>query len=88
MTNLELVLNMLAEVSTTEISKEKKPKSLDKNIEVACKGGNAAKKARLEIEKQTGKSIISSKIVLKSFMASSEKMILSLDLRWVRLVIL
>jgi len=61
MTNLELVLNMLAEASTTEISKEKKPQGLIENREVARKGGNAAKKARLEIEKQTGKSIVSSK---------------------------
>lgn len=61
MTNLELVLNMLAEASTTEISKEKKPKGLNKNKEVARKGGYAAKKARLEIEKQTGKPIVSSK---------------------------
>ncbi len=61
MTNLELVLNMLAEASTTEISKEKKPKGIDENRDVARKGGHAAKKARLEIEKQTGKSIVSSK---------------------------
>ncbi len=61
MTNLELVLNMLAEASTTEISKEKKPKGLNANKDVARKGGHAAKKARLEIEKQTGKSIISLK---------------------------
>ncbi len=61
MTNLELVLNMLAEASTTEISKEKKPQGIEENIDVAQKGGNAAKKARLEIEKQTGKSIVSSK---------------------------
>jgi len=61
MTNLELVLNMLAEASTTEISKEKKPQGLDENRDIAKKGGNAAKKARLEIEKQTGKSIVSSK---------------------------
>jgi hypothetical protein len=61
MTNLELVLNMLAEASTTEISKEKRPQGIVENIDVARKGGNAAKLARLEIEKQTGKSIISSK---------------------------
>lgn len=61
MTNLELVLNMLAEASTTEISKEKRPQGRVENIDVARKGGNAAKQARLEIEKQTGKSIISSK---------------------------
>ena len=61
MTNLELVLNMLAEASTTEISKEKNPKGLEENKDIARKGGNAAKQARLEIEKQTGKSIVSGK---------------------------
>ncbi|OGC47531.1 antirepressor [candidate division WWE3 bacterium RIFCSPHIGHO2_01_FULL_35_17] len=59
MTNLELVLNMLAEVSTTEISKKQKPIGFSKNKEVARKGGTVAKKARLEIEKQTGESVIS-----------------------------
>jgi len=61
MTNLELVLNMLAEASTTEISKKQKPKGILQNKEVAKKGGNAAKQARLEIEKQTGESIVSNK---------------------------
>ena len=58
MTNLELVLNMLAEVSTTEISKKKKPKGLENNKQIAKEGGFVAKKARLEIEKQTGESVI------------------------------
>lgn len=61
MTNLELVLNMLAEASTAEISKKQKPLGLEKNKEVARKGGFAAKKARLEIEKQTGESLITPK---------------------------
>lgn len=61
MSNLELVLNMLAEASTTEISKEKRPKGLEENKDIARKGGNAAKKARLEIEKQTGKPIVTAK---------------------------
>jgi hypothetical protein len=61
MSNLELVLNMLAEASTTEISKEKRPKGLNENKDVARKGGKAAKKARVEIEKQTGKSIVTGK---------------------------
>jgi len=61
MSNLELVLNMLAEASTTEISKEKRPKGLAENKDIARKGGNAAKKARLEIEKQTGKPIVTTK---------------------------
>lgn len=65
MSNLELVLNMLAEASTTEISKEKKPDGLEENKDVAWKGGNAAKKARLEIEKQTGKSIVTGKNIGK-----------------------
>jgi len=58
MTNLELVLNMLAEASTTEISKKKTPKGLENNKQVARMGGTAAKKARIEIEKQTGESVI------------------------------
>jgi len=61
MTNLELVLNMLAEASTTEISKKKKPEDLAENKKVAQKGGNVSKQARKEIEKQTGESIISPK---------------------------
>ena len=61
MTNLELVLNMLAEASTTEISKKQKPKGLRENKHIAKKGGLAAKKARLEIEKQTGESIVNPK---------------------------
>lgn len=61
MSNLELVLNMLAEASTTEISKKKKPKGLESNKQVARAGGIAARKARLEIEKQTGESVITAK---------------------------
>jgi prophage antirepressor-like protein len=61
MTNLELVLNMLAEASTTEISKKQQPKGLDENKRVARAGGISAKKARVEIEKQTGESVITSK---------------------------
>jgi len=61
MTNLELVLNMLAEVSTTEISKKKTPKGLESNKQIARMGGTAAKKARIEIEKQTGESVITAR---------------------------
>lgn len=60
MTNLELVLNMLAEASTKEISKKQKPKGINQNKVVAKKGGNVAKKARTELEQQIGESIISS----------------------------
>lgn len=59
MTNLELVLNMLAEASTTEISKEKKPKTLDDNKKVARKGGKVADAARKQLEKNTGKRVVS-----------------------------
>jgi len=61
MTNLELVLNMLAEASTTEISKKQNPKGLEQNKKVAQKGGNAAKQARISIEKETGESIVTPK---------------------------
>jgi len=59
MTNLELVLNMLAETSTTEISKHKNPKNLEENKKVAQAGGNVAGNARKEIELKTGKKVIS-----------------------------
>ena len=60
MTNLELVLNMLAEASTAEISKKKKPEGLLTNQQIARQGGRVAGKARTEIEKQTGESVITS----------------------------
>ena len=58
MSNMELVLNMLAEGSTTEISKGKNPQTLKENIDVAKEGGSVAKNARLEIESKTGNKII------------------------------
>jgi hypothetical protein len=61
MTNLELVLGMLAEASTTEISKEQKPQGLKQNKKVAKEGGNVAKQARITLEKQINKSVISTK---------------------------
>lgn len=61
MTNLELVLNMLAEVSTTEISKEQQPEGLEQNKKVAQEWENAPKQARITLEQQTKKSIVSSK---------------------------
>lgn len=60
MTNLELVLNMLAEATTTEISKEKKPKTFPESKTIAKQGGTIAGNARKEIEEQTGKKVISS----------------------------
>ena len=59
MTNLELVLNMLAEATTTEISKEKKPKTLPQNRAIAQQGGTIAGNTRKEIEAKTGKKVVS-----------------------------
>jgi len=61
MTDLELVLNMLAEATTTELSKATKPKSFDENKMVAKKGGNVAGNARKEIEDLTGKPVVTSR---------------------------
>ncbi len=61
MTNLELVLSMLAEASTTEISKKRKPQGLENNKQIARAGGFAAKKARIEIEKQTGENVVTAR---------------------------
>lgn len=59
MTNLELVLNMLAEATTSEMSKEKKPKTLDESKVIAKEGGTIAGNTRKEIEAKTGKKIVS-----------------------------
>ena len=60
MTNIELVLNMLAEVTTTAISKQEQPKTFTQNKSVARRGGRVAKNAREDIESQLGQSVISS----------------------------
>jgi len=60
MSTLELVLNMLAEASTTEISKKKKPQGLEQNKQIAREGGGVAGVARKEIERQTGRSVVTS----------------------------
>lgn len=60
MTNVELALNMLAEASTTEISKQKNPKGFMQSAQVAQEGGSVAKAARVQLESKTGKSAISS----------------------------
>ena len=61
MSTLELVLNMLAEATTTEISKEQKPKTFEENRAVAQSGGEVAGIARVEAEKRTGKPVITPK---------------------------
>lgn len=61
MSTLELVLNMLAEATTAEISKQKQPETFEENRMVAIEGGEAAGEARKAVEKRTGKSVITKK---------------------------
>lgn len=60
MTDIELVLNMLAEVTTTAISKQKQPETFEKNKAVAREGGNVAKSTRKDIETRLGHTVVSS----------------------------
>ena len=59
MTNIELVLNMLAEVTTTGISRAEQPKTFTENKAVAKRGGNVARNARLDIEREIQQSVVS-----------------------------
>ncbi len=59
MTNVELVLNMLAEVTTTAISKSREPETFEESRQIAIEGGSVAKDARENIEARTGQSVIS-----------------------------
>lgn len=61
MTNLELVLNMLAETATTEISQKRKPRTFPENRKVAKEGGTIAGNARRQIESKSGKKVITKK---------------------------
>lgn len=59
MTNIELVLNMLAEVTTTAISKQENPKTFEENKKIARRGGSVASDAKKRYEEETGKKAIS-----------------------------
>ena len=59
MTNKELVLNMLAELSTKEISESRNPETFGEHMQVARQGGEIARNARMELEEKTGKAVIS-----------------------------
>jgi len=59
MTNKELVINMLAELSTKEISEVSDPKTMADHADIAKRGGNVAKEARLKLEAETGKKVVS-----------------------------
>ena len=72
MTNLELVLNMLAEASTTEISQAKQPKTFPQNKRIAKQGGGVAGKARKAIESKSGRSVITQENHLKRLVSKSD----------------
>lgn len=72
MTNVELALNMLAEASTTEISKQQNPHSIGHHINVAKSGGKVAKAARNELESRLGHSVIS-QAKASDYLPNSEK---------------
>jgi hypothetical protein len=72
MTNLELVLNMLAEATTTEISKEKEPESFEDSILIAKQGGKIAGDTRNAIEEKIGKKVVT-KISAKKFLELKSK---------------
>lgn len=61
MSNLELVLNMLAEVSTKEISEQEDPETFDESKEIAKKGGGVAKVAKDQLESQLKRKVVTSK---------------------------
>jgi len=65
MTNLELVLNMLAEATTVEISKEKEPQTFDESRKIARQGGEIAGNTRKEIEQKTGKKVVTNQNAMK-----------------------
>jgi len=73
MSNLELVLNMLAEATTAEISKEKKPKTFTENKKIANQGGTIAGNTRREIEEKTGKKVVT-KLNAKNYIDSKNKL--------------
>jgi BRO family, N-terminal domain len=73
MSNLELVLNMLAEATTTEISKEKKPKTFSENKKIAKQGGTIAGNTRKEIEEKTGKKVVN-KLNASDYLENKKKL--------------
>jgi hypothetical protein len=73
MSNLELVLNMLAEATTAEISKEKKPKTFAQNKTIANQGGTIAGNTRKAIEEKTGKKVVT-KLNAKSYLNNKKKL--------------
>ena len=73
MTNEELVLNMLAELSATSITKAKNPQTLDENKTCAKEGGDVARIAREELESKTGRQVVSPLSAKRFFEAQQPK---------------
>ena len=73
MTNEELILNMLAELSTTSITKAKNPQTLDENKQCAKEGGNVARVAKEELESKTGRQVVSPLSAKRFFEAQQPK---------------
>ena len=71
MTNEELVMNMLAELTTTNITKEEHPKTMSEHARVAVRGGSVAKVAKEAFEAQTGKKVVSS-LNMKQYLESQQ----------------
>ena len=72
MTNKELVLSMLAELSTKEISEATNPETFNEHKDVAKRGGNIAREARIRLEEETGKPVVSS-LNAKDYLLSNDK---------------
>ena len=72
MTNVELALNILAEASTAELSKQKNPKGFNQNITIAREGGSVAKAARIQLEDKLGRSVISDSRATNFLLESTE----------------
>ena len=79
MTNEELVLNMLAELSTTSITKAKDPQNLEENMQCATEGGEVARVAREQLEAKTGRSVVSPLSAKKFFGAQQSPELLEND---------
>ena len=73
MTNAELVLNMLAELSTKQISEAGNPETMDEHAQVARQGGDIARNARLELEAKTGQKVVSPLTAKKRILKSGKK---------------
>jgi len=75
MTNAELVLNMLAELSTKQISEAGNPETLDEHAQIAKQGGEIARNARLELEAKTGQKVVSTLNAKKGILKGRNKKI-------------